>query len=352
MWKILIAAFVLIIAAIPALANESPTTRKSCNVGVDCETGKFGLTDAQIALHDSPAIEQVYADQSIVFDRRYRRVNGYVDIHDAPNGNIVGKLDPGFNFVVPWQEQDGWAQIGEAKWIRADALTTDVMTSTFAGVYLPEDPLPYTVAWLLTHTRAARTPGGEPSDVNPLLLRYTTVYLYDTVEVDGWEWYQIGSNQWVKQTSVARILPVERPEDVDTERWFSVDLFEQVLVAYEDETPVFATLISSGLADWPTNEGLFHVYIRYNRTVMSGAYGQPDFYYLQEVPWTMYFDNDIGLHGAYWHDGFGFRRSHGCVNMSIMDAYLMYQWAAPEFDLSIPNDTGPAVYVYSSGAYR
>jgi lipoprotein-anchoring transpeptidase ErfK/SrfK len=139
---------------------------------------------------------------------------------------------------------------------------------------------------------------------------------------------------------------------VDTNRWVSVDLYEQVMIAYEGTQPVYASLVSSGLNEWPTNEGLFHVYVRYPRTIMSGAEGQPDFYYLEEVPWTMYFDGDIALHGAYWHDGFGYRRSHGCVNLSITDAYWLYQWASSEFDLTVPADTGPAVYVYSSGEYR
>jgi len=131
-----------------------------------------------------------------------------------------------------------------------------------------------------------------------------------------------------------------------------VDLYEQVLIAYEDDTPVFATLISSGLPQWSTNTGLFNIYVRYERTIMSGAEGQPDFYYLEEVPWTMYFDQDIGLHGAYWHDGFGYRRSHGCVNMSITDAAWIYRWSASEFDFTVENDLGAAVYVYYSDSYQ
>lgn len=352
----LLVLFMLLASTHMALAvshSSSPIDRvKSCRVGIDCESGNFGLSPEEIAEHSASDIKPVRVEQSIVFDRRYRRVNGAVNIYDAPNGNVTGTLDSGFNFVTLMAEQDGWAQIGTDKWITTESLTTDVPTSLFSGIYLPETPLPHPVAWTLINVYPAKTPGGPHTEANALLRRYEIVYLYDTVDVDGWHWYQIGENAWVKQTQVARVLPVERPADVNTERWFSIDLYEQVLIAYEDTTPVFATLISSGLSEWPTNEGLFNIYIRYNRTLMSGAYGQPDFYYLQEVPWTMYFDKDIALHGAYWHDGFGYRRSHGCVNLSVMDAYLMYQWAAQEFDSSIPNDTGPAVYVYSSGQYR
>jgi lipoprotein-anchoring transpeptidase ErfK/SrfK len=207
------------------------------------------------------------------------------------------------------------------------------------------------MGWVLLNVVPSREPGAEPVDGDLAILRYTRVNLYTAVEIDGWRWYQVGLNQWVHQTKIAKYLPVQRPADVDTERWISVDLYEQVLVAYEGDTPVFTTLVSSGLAEWPTREGLFNVYVRYPRTIMSGAAGQPDFYFLEEVPWTMYFDGDIGLHGTYWHDGFGYRHSHGCVNMSIMDSHWLYHWASPEFDFSVPNDTGAAVYVYSSGQY-
>ena len=48
----------------------------------------------------------------------------------------------------------------------------------------------------------------------------------------------------------------------------------------------------------------------------------------------MYFDGDIALHGAYWHDGFGYRKSHGCVNMTITDAHWLFQWAEDEYDFA------------------
>jgi hypothetical protein len=227
-----------------------------------------------------------------------------------------------------------------------------VPVSSFSGVLLRDAEVAYPMAWMIVNTFPSDYPGAEPSEANELILKYTPIYLYSTVEVDGWEWYQVGVDTWVKQTQIAKVLPVERPDDVDTDRWISIDLFEQVLIAYEGETPVFATMIASGLPEWQTNEGLFHIYVRFERTVMSGAEGKPDFYYLEEVPWTMYFDNDIAIHGAYWHDSFGYRRSHGCVNASITDANWLFKWAAEEFEFDVPGDEGPAVYVYHSDEYK
>lgn len=311
-----------------------------------------GLTPDEIAAYPAPDVVQLYPDDGVLYDRVYRRVNGATNRHDAPGGSPVSTLGDGFTFVTVSRFQDGWAETSEGRWMPDNALTEDVALSRFAGVLLPQEPLPYPMAWTLVHLRASKTPGGDPSDDNPFLYRYTKVSIYATDEVDGWNWYQIGVDQWVKQTNVAMIKPVERFDEIDTERWISVDLYEQVVIAYEGDRPVFASLISSGMADWPTNEGLFHVYLRYPRTIMSGAEGQSDFYYLEEVPWTMYFDDDIALHGAYWHDGFGFRRSHGCVNMSVTDAHWLYFWADGEFDFTVAEDEGPAVYVYSSGEYR
>jgi hypothetical protein len=313
-----------------------------------------GLSAEEIAAHPEPNVTQLYARDSVLYDRIYRRVTGSITRYDAPNGNVIGALGEGFNFVTIRQfSADGlWAEVSEGKWVRTDALTEEVALSTFAGVLLPEEGLTYPMAWTMVHLRPSATPGADADPDNPFYYRYSKVNIYTEYEVDGWKWYQIGVDQWIRQTSVAMILPIERPEEVDTEHWVSVDLYEQIVIAYEGETPVFATLISSGMADWPTNEGLFHIYLRFKRDLMSGGEEQEDFYYIEEVPWTMYFDDEIALHGAYWHDGFGFRRSHGCVNLSVTDAHWIFQWAEVELDFSVSNDLGAAVYVYSSGDYK
>lgn len=318
------------------------------------ETAAIGLSAEMIAAYPEPNVTQLYADNALLYDRQYQRVLDQLDIYDAPNGNVVSTLAQGFHFLTTQGvagENREWTQINPDQWVRSEFLRT-VLPSTFAGILLPEEPLPYTFAWVLVNVVPSRQPGEEPTTGDLALLRYSPVSIYSSVEIDGWRWYQVGVDQWVHQTLVAKVMPVERFEDIDTERWISIDLYEQVAIAYEGSRPVWATLISSGLEQWPTNEGLFHVYIRYPRTIMSGAQGQPDFYYLEEVPWTMYFDGDIGLHGTYWHDGFGYRHSHGCVNLSITDSHWLYNWASSEIDLTIPRDTGAAVYVYSSGEYR
>ena len=175
--------------------------------------------------------------------------------------------------------------------------------------------------------------------------RYTFFQIYDAEKGDeDWIWYDIGDGQWVRQTYVSIVDVSPRPEDVGpNEYWSEVDLYEQTFAAYEGDSMVYATLISSGLNQWPTREGIFQVWSRFERYKMSGAEGKVDYYYIEDVPYIMYFDElkGIGLHGTYWHDRFGYKHSHGCVNMPILDAEWVFDWSA-----DAPNDLW--VWVHTS----
>ena len=50
---------------------------------------------------------------------------------------------------------------------------------------------------------------------------------------------------------------------------------------------------------------------------------------LRDVPYVQYFESGYALHGAYWHDVFGRARSHGCVNLSPVDAHRLFLWTEP-----------------------
>lgn len=324
----------------------------SITAAQDSCADECGLSVEEINAYPTPDVQPIAVKDSLIYDRTYRKLTSDVIVYDSPGGNPIETISNGFNYVTLLNTQGDWSEISPGRWVNNALLSEDVTISRFAGVLLPDKPLPYPMAWVLRNRHTSDNPGEEASKEAPLLLRYTRVNIYATVEIEGFRWYQVGINQWLHQYDVAKVIPIERPAGVDTHKWISVDLYEQVAIAYEGDKPVFATLVSSGLPEWSTNEGLFNIYVRFQRTLMSGAHGQPDFYYLEEVPWTMYFDNDIALHGTYWHDGFGYRHSHGCVNLSITDAHWLFNWSSDEFDFTVNNDTGPAVYVYSSGTYR
>jgi hypothetical protein len=52
-------------------------------------------------------------------------------------------------------------------------------------------------------------------------------------------------------------------------------------------------------------------------------------YYVNRVPWSTFFQWHNAIHGAYWHDRFGVVKSHGCVNVSPLDARHVFEWVSP-----------------------
>lgn len=71
----------------------------------------------------------------------------------------------------------------------------------------------------------------------------------------------------------------------------------------------------------------------------GGSTALGTYYYLPNVPYTMFFANDeipnwrgFGIHGTYWHDNFGHPMSHGCINMRTEEAALLYYWAQPDLE--------------------
>ncbi|MCW5877708.1 MAG: L,D-transpeptidase [Anaerolineales bacterium] len=108
-----------------------------------------------------------------------------------------------------------------------------------------------------------------------------------------------------------------------TERWIEVNLTTQTLVAYEGRNQVRTFIISSGRAGRLTVTGEFRVWIKVPMQDMSGPG-----YYIRNVPWVMFFYEDYGIHGTWWHTNFGTPMSSGCVNMSEEDAKWLYDWAS------------------------
>lgn len=117
--------------------------------------------------------------------------------------------------------------------------------------------------------------------------------------------------------------PPPAPPVAGGERWIDIDLTAQRLTAYEGNTAVRSTLVSTGLPATPTPTGQFRIYAKYTAADMSGPG-----YYLPDVPYTMYFYRGYGLHGTYWHSNFGHPMSHGCVNLPTPEAQWLFNWAS------------------------
>ena len=109
-------------------------------------------------------------------------------------------------------------------------------------------------------------------------------------------------------------------------KWIDVNLTKQKMTAYDGNKVILTSLVSSGTAKHPTVTGTFAIYVKLATTTMKGGTGA-EAYNLPNVPWVMYFYQDYGLHGTYWHNNFGHVMSHGCVNLPTPIAKQIYDWA-------------------------
>ena len=276
-------------------------------------------------------------------------------LYAAPNGEIVGRTADGLVYfrVNETSEEGRWLRNEEGQWLRAADLQRE-RASDFRGVQLGEAAAglrPF--AWVLEDTQAVASPGAAATEDAPELERYELVYTFASVEDEaGARWYLIGAEGWLPATQLAVVLPAVKPRVVSRERWLAVDLTQQVLVGYWGDTPQFATLVSSGIEGRDTPLGVYEIWARLELDSMSGFTGAPDAYGLESVPWVLYYDEDIGFHGTYWHDGFGAPLSHGCVNLSVSDSAYLYQWTVDglgAFGTDGVEEIDTQVYVYRSG---
>jgi lipoprotein-anchoring transpeptidase ErfK/SrfK len=112
--------------------------------------------------------------------------------------------------------------------------------------------------------------------------------------------------------------------------WVDIDVEQQMLGLRSGSGELlYVTLISGGLPERPTPLGTYRVQYKRAYKSMGNRPDSADKYFVENVPWVMYFSRYYAVHGAYWHDEFGKQRSHGCVNLAPRDAAYLYHRIAP-----------------------
>lgn len=276
---------------------------------------------------------------SIVTGVTYGWIEDYAYFYDrpSPGARHVRTASSGF-FYGPAVESvaddsgKAWYKVWD-DWL-PERYYHQVETSEFKGVEVnrqPERPF----GWMLRPFTPRPGPAGDAAPGTAELQRYDFVQMYEWARgSDGNLWYDIGPGGWVRYDTVALTTVRDRPGDVGPEDyWVDVDLTQQIFAAYEGDRLVYAGLVSSGLPRWATRTGLNQVWLRHETTPMEGGIVGDDYYYIDAVPHTMYFDGEIALHGAFWHDDFGRPKSHGCVNMPPRAAEWVFNWSE-----DAPND--------------
>ncbi len=139
---------------------------------------------------------------------------------------------------------------------------------------------------------------------------------------------------YVAARDLVRPLVVPRPAEVAAgERWLDVDTATQTLVAYEGDHPRYATLVSTGRAGPATEtpRGVHRIWVKLATSDMDDLEREDveRNYRIEAVPWVQFFAGSAGLHAAFWHDAYGTRHSHGCVNLSPRDARALFDFTGP-----------------------
>lgn len=162
---------------------------------------------------------------------------------------------------------------------------------------------------------------GVEATVKSVVYRQTT---------EGW---------WMKAVDMTFTEPGPPPADLAPgEKWIDVNLTRKTLMAIEGDKPVYAALVSPGrkstnkAKDHSTVKGTFRIREKHIAVTMDGdgtAAGDLP-YSIEDVPYVAYFEGSYALHGAFWHNNFGREMSHGCVNLSPLDAKKIFFWVEPK----------------------
>lgn len=223
-------------------------------------------------------------------------------------------------FFAYWQANEGWFYLGDP--ISQPFLDRGKRVQYFDGGLLVSD--------------------GETARLAPLGRELASSIGIDTTPVDG-----AGIPAFDETLFLTSPNPIQEfdPYAPGSKR-IEVDIAKQQLWAYQGETEVLKTLVSTGLKPNDTELGRFHVRIKYPKQDMGGftdstgevvsvgddptpgASQSGIRYDVEDVPNVMYVNFDAeALHGAYWHENFGNRMSHGCINLPVEVSAFLYGWA-------------------------
>ena len=247
--------------------------------------------------------------------------------NEGPSGSIpagamryvayTGTVDVDGGHYVQLAESGEWVRASPAEYTR------------FVGLAFYRTP-DNNFGWLVDVGNSRTGPGSEYPQTGKTYYRNTLVQVFATAKGNETDWYQVGLNEWLERRYV-RTVQVNTTPPVGTtgNRWIEVNLYEQTLAVYDQGQLVYAAMVATGVDPFFTKPGLFQIMTKKDTETMTGAFtaDKSDYYYLDKVPWTMYFDGARALHAAYWRALFGYEQSHGCVNLSPGDAHWLFDWA-------------------------
>ncbi len=219
------------------------------------------------------------------------------------------------------------------------------ITPTATATLAPPTPAPTVDATLGNYTglmlgemssggNVRSAPGTEKSRIKSWPAGRRVLLYQAAKDGKGDTWYRVSEPpeepMYVHTSLIRKLEPVVFEGPKYKGRWINVNIGQQIVTAYEGGKPVKITLASTGKGDNQTELGVWKIYWRLPKQDMKGGnLASGDFYELKDVPYPQYFHTSgEGFHGTYWHDDFGHKRSHGCVNLSTPMSEWLYGWAS------------------------
>ena len=286
----------------------------------------------------------------------------YASVADAQANNVKETWPASkFKYVALNQKQvmsDGsvYYQIANEDWINANVISK-VSATYFQGFIINQFPS-VSFGWVLQSEIPSFTgPGGSSPKTGKVYNRLDLVRCYDSKIVNNLEWVMVGPDEWIQHLYLACVINNPTPPaGVTNGRWIEVNLYQQVMTVYDNSKMVFATLVGSGEPPFYTQPGTFKIYKKEEHDYMTGSFeaDHSDFYYIEQVPFIMYYDGSRALHGAYWNNYLGYPGSHGCVNLSVADAHWLYNWAKEGDTVYVWDPSGKTptdASLYGGGAF-
>jgi lipoprotein-anchoring transpeptidase ErfK/SrfK len=345
----------------PLEAARPPTENASLATDAGVALLDPGLADAGIEAEEKP-----WWQQENIKDRLHEVKLEHLE---ADSDDLLAKrMVKGFYVAVDrtfrWNNRT-WYKTTKGLVTPADRFWV-ASASKFQGVVLDGAELKLPMAWGYGGRKQVATYRIDPEThaltSDKSLDRLTAVALSGkSQEVGKTKYLETASGTWLKSAQVRVTEPGPLPSGLAAgERWIDVDLSSQTIVAFVGERAVYATLISSGKEnkdkekDHRTPTGEWRIREKHLTTTMDGdgtAAGDLP-YSIEDVPYVQFFHKAYALHGAFWHGNYGVQMSHGCVNLSPLDAKWLFFFTNPALAAGFhgvwprPEGTGTRIVIH------
>jgi hypothetical protein len=243
----------------------------------------------------------------------------------------------------PWLSNPTWYWVGGGYVHSGYVQPVDTTPNT--EIIREVEPPGFWAEVSMPYVQGSWGPGANPTAHR---LYFETVYRVIDAKADdtGTWWYQLADGItygspgfWVPAASM-RHFPPEALSPISpgrTDKWMQITIDTETLVCYEGERAVFTTRTASGVWGLGTPWGEFTVlYKRHTRRMVGDDYDLPG------VPFPVYLTHSgVAIHGTYWHNDYGRRHSHGCLNIPSRDARWIFRWVDPVADYNETTTEAP-----------